>query len=64
MTELEIVLIGIIWVAYGYLHAWQLYKVHGSIDSKFWGYVFSIITAPIVVVWRICLGLFHMNTLK
>lgn len=54
MTTLEIVLIVIIWVAYGVFNSWQ----HDWFKDEAWNTTLNIIYAPIALIVRILRGVF------
>jgi hypothetical protein len=61
MTTLEIILITILWVIYGVFSAYQdEYHLRTNFDK----YFFHIIFSPLVLIYRILIGLFHPKTIN
>jgi len=58
MTDLEIVLIGIIWLSYGVFNAWQ-HDWHDDAEGQTLSVLFNILLAPIALILRIIRGTFY-----
>jgi hypothetical protein len=61
MTPLEIILIVMLWVTYGVLSAYQ--------DKGFWAddgakYIVYIIISPILLIYRVIIGIFHPKSIN
>jgi len=60
MTDLEIVLIGIIWISYGVFNAWQHDWHRADLYEEAWFFItINIAFAPIALAIRIIRGTFY-----
>lgn len=66
MTILETILILILWISYGTFSAYQLIKNTDNLDQneKTTLYLIFILFSPIILIVRIMLGIFSMDTFK
>lgn len=66
MTILEIILIGVLWVAYGVFSTYQSWGNTFSLDDNegVFELILGIILAPVILVVRIFLGIFHKCTMN
>ena len=60
MTPLEIILIAIVWIAYGVFNSWQWNWYKDNIDNfeRILAILFNILLAPIALLIRIFRGVF------
>jgi hypothetical protein len=59
MTTLEIILIAIVWIAYGVFNSWQ-HEWYKDTYEQAWFFISSnVILAPIALVMRIVRGVFY-----
>lgn len=66
MTILEIILIGVLWVAYGVFSTYQSEGNKIPLDDAedVLNLILAMIIAPLILVVRIFLGIFHKCTMN
>jgi hypothetical protein len=62
MTTLEIILLLTLWIIYGVFSAYQEEETNS--DYTIGTYIMYIIFAPIVLIYRILIGIFHPKTMN
>ena len=63
MTILEIILIALIWISYGFFSAYQLNEANEDPDN-ITSYFIFIVIAPLILCFRIAFGAFSIHTFR